>query len=123
MTSDTKALNLDQFWRWVTVHYNCIIRAGNDSCLLFDLPDLHWHLTREDGLLYVQLIRAKDLIAELAIDPTVVLYVEATPQQEEEQVIFDLVADVDGEPMSVFHFLMAHGYDEAADAQRRSWTH
>lgn len=123
MASETKALNLDEFWRWASMHYNCILRAGNDACVVFDHPYLHWHLTREDGLLFVQLVRGKDLIAEFAIDPNLVLYVEATPQQEEEQVNFDLVANVDGEPLNIFHFLMAHGYDEDEDSQRRGWTH
>lgn len=121
--NDSRALTLEQFWSWAAIHYNCILRAGNDSCLVFDHPYIHWHLAREEGLLFIQAIRGKDLLAEFAIDPNIVIYVESNPQPEEEQVIFDLVARVNGEPLSIFHFLMAHGYDEDEETSRRGWTH
>lgn len=118
------ALSLDQFWNWASLHYNCIIQVGNENCLAFDQPYIHWHLSREEGLLFVQMIRGKDLLTEFVIDPTTVVFVDSTPQQEDEQVLFDLVGNVDGEPYSIFHFLMAHGYDEEEqEASRRGWTH
>ncbi len=123
ISTDTAAMSLEQFWSWASMHYNCIIRAGNESCLAFDQPYIHWHLAREEGMLFVQLLRGKDLILEFVIDPTMVLYVEATPQTEDEQVLFDLVGNIQGEPLSIFHFLMAHGYEDEEGTSARKWTH
>jgi len=123
MPVEATTLTLGIFWQWVGAHYNCIVRAGSDTCVFFDQPFLHWHLIEDlDGQLVAQLIRGKDLVGELVIDPRMVLYVEVTAQ-DDEQVLFELVVDSDGEPIPQFHFLMAHGYDEDQDAARRGWTH
>lgn len=121
--SEAGTITLDAFWKWASAHYNCIIRAGSDSCVLYDQPYLHWHLAVErEGTLVAQLVRGKDLIAELVIDPRHVLYVEARPD-EDEQVLFEVVVENEGEALPLYHFLMAHGYDEGQESASRGWTH
>ena len=121
--ANTGTLELDAFWKWASAHYNCIVRAGSDSCVIYDQPYVHWHLAQErDGTLVVQLIRGKDLISELVIDPRQVMYVESRPD-EEEQVLFELIVEAQGEAVPVYHFLMAHGYDDDQTGPRRGWTH
>lgn len=121
IASNPQALTLAQFWRWLKLHYNCILRAGDDACVVYDQPYLHWHLLEEDDLLVVQIIRGKDLITELIIDQRQVMYVEAVPQ-EDNNVLFDLIGTGEGEPVSLINFLMSHGYeDEGPDGHR--WTH
>lgn len=122
--SNSGTLSLQDFWSWAAYHYNCILRAGSDTCVIFDQPYMHWHLLQEpDGTLVVQTLRNKDLLAEIVIDPGHVMYVESTPQ-EEEQVLFELVVSGEsGEVIPLFHFLMAHGYDEEQTVQGRGLTH
>jgi hypothetical protein len=120
---DANTLTLDAFWRWASAHYNCIIRAGSDSSVLYDQPYLHWHLLQErEGMLVAQLVRGKDLVAELVVDPRNVMYVESRPD-EEDQVLFELIVEMQGEAVPFYHFLMAHGYDDDQDLPSRGWTH
>jgi hypothetical protein len=122
IASNPQALTLAQFWRWLKLHYNCILRAGDDGCVVYDQPYLHWHLLEEDDdLLVVQVIRGKDLITELVIDQRQVMYVEAVPQ-EDNNVLFDLIGTGEGEPVSLINFLMSHGYEEESQ-DGHGWTH
>jgi hypothetical protein len=114
-------LAVEQFWHWLAMHYNCILRAGSDDCVIYDQNYLHWHLLEdEDGLWVVQIIRGKEVITELVIDRTQVLYVEVA-EQEEEQVLFELMGSVDGEVRCFYHFLMAHGVE--SEPPSHGWTH
>ncbi len=122
IASNSGTLSLADFWRWASYHYNCILRAGSDTCVVFDQPYLHWHLLQEpDGTLVVQTIRGKDLIAEIVVDPASVVYVESSPQ-EDDQVLFELFVETAEEPIPLFHFLMSHGFDEEQNDVGR-WTH
>jgi len=121
--TDSQALSIDQFWKWAAIHYNCILRAGNETILVFDYDYLHWHLVEEeDELLVVQIIRGKDIITELVIDRRMVMYVESNPQ-DDGNVLFELVGSVQGEPMALFHFLMSHGYEDEDERPAHKWTH
>lgn len=118
-----QALSLEAFWRWAAAHYNCILRAGAEQCVIYDQPYLHWHLiSEEDDLLIAQVIRGKDLITELVVDAQQVRYVESNTQ-EDGNVLFELVGEVQGEPLSLYHFLMAHGYEDETPQRRHEWTH
>jgi hypothetical protein len=120
---NSQALSVQQFWRWAAAHYNCIIRAGSDQCVVYDQPYLHWHLIEEEDDLYIaQIIRGKDLITELVIDARQVVYVESV-QQEDANVLFELIGNIEGEPIALYHFLMAHGYENEDDRARSKWTH
>lgn len=123
VVEETTTLTLEVFWQWASAHYNCIVRAGSESAVLYDQPYLHWHLTVEsEGTLVAQLVRGKDLIGELVLDPRGVLYVEARPD-EDEQVLFEVIVETDGEAVPMYHFLMAHGYEDEQGQGRSGWTH
>lgn len=123
LTEDAQALSVQKFWRWAAAHYNCILRAGSDQCVVYDQPYLHWHLIEEEDDLFVaQIIRGKDLITELVVDARQVVYVEST-QQEDANVLFELIGNIGGEPVPLYHFVMAHGYESEEERTRSTWTH
>lgn len=110
-------ITFDRFWRWLKRHPNCILRAGTPDATLYDDEDLHWHLDEEeDRTPSVQLLRGKQLLAELAIEVRDVLFVQMLPDPDggQGQFLFELVGGGGDEPYAVYHFLLAHGFDEEA---------
>ena len=109
-------LQFDRFWRWLKRHPHCILRAGTPDAYLYDLEELHWHLDEdEDRLPTVQLARGKQLLGEIVIEAREVLFVQAVPDPDGEQgqFLFELIGGGD-EPYAVYHFVLAHGFDEGA---------
>lgn len=114
--TELPTLTFEQFWAWMKLHHNCIVRAGAAGFALFDDHDLHWHLTEtRDGLCVVQLVRGKNLLGELTFPAADVLYVQATPE-EEEHMLFECVGAAEEGHLTLCWFLMAHAYDEVVDA-------
>jgi hypothetical protein len=110
-------LEFDRFWRWIRRHANCILRAGTPDSFIYDADDLHWHLEEdEERVPTVQLLRGKQLLAELVLEPRDILFVQALPDPdgEEGQFLFELVGGGGEEPYAVYHFVLAHGFDEEA---------
>jgi hypothetical protein len=108
-------LPFDQFWRWLRQHANCIVRAGTVDTFLYDQDAFHWHLEEdEERNPVVQLVWAKSLVAEMVLDVRDVLYVEATPDESGEagHFLFELVGGSKEEPYAVYHFVMAHAFEE-----------
>ena len=69
-------LDFETFWKWLTTHPNCILRAGTPESVLYDDEDLHWHFAQEgDGTLLVQTLRGKRLLAEFFLDGERIAYV------------------------------------------------
>jgi hypothetical protein len=107
-------LSFDRFWRWLKRHANCIVRAGTQDASLYDAEDLHWHLDEDDARVpTVQLLRGKQPLGEIAIETRELLYVQALPDPEGEQgqYVFEAIGGGD-EPYAVYHFVLAHGFDE-----------
>ncbi|HUK65554.1 MAG TPA: hypothetical protein VLV17_01915 [Anaeromyxobacteraceae bacterium] len=108
-------LAFDRFWRWLKRHPNCILRAGTVDAVLHDQEAFHWHLEEDaDRSPLVQVISGKQLVAEVVLDVRDVLYVEATPEEggEPGQYLFEVVGGSREEPYAVYHFLLAHGFEE-----------
>lgn len=118
VTVETGAtLAFDRFWRWLRRHANCILRAGTPDAFFYDSDDLHWHLEEdEDRVPTVQLLRGKQLLAELVMETRDLLFVQALPDPEGEQghYLFEIVGGTGDEPYPVYHFVLAHGFDEEA---------
>lgn len=116
VTVDTgTTLAFDRFWRWLKRHTHCILRAGTPDAFLYDQEDLHWHLEEEDDRVpTVQLVRGKQIVAELVLELREVLFVQAVPDPDGEagQFVFELVAGDGDEPYAAYHFLLAHGFDD-----------
>jgi hypothetical protein len=113
----------EKFWSWLSHHSNCIVRAGTPEVLLFDHEEYHWHLAaEEDGLLLVQLVRGKELIAEMVVLITEISYVQVEPGEGEE-CSFECVVESEAAREVAYHFVLAHGYDENETPSARRWTH
>lgn len=120
-------LSFDRFWRWLKHHSNCIIRAGTQDVWLHDYEDLHWHLDEDpDRNPVVQLVRGKQLLAEIVMDVRDALFVQATPEGAEggeRQFLFEVVGGGREEPYGVYHFLLAHAFDEEGTHQGGGLKH
>ncbi len=108
-------LTFERFWRWLKHHPNCILRAGTVDVYLYDQEAFHWHLEEDtERNPVVQLVSGKLLVAEMVLDVRDVLYVEATPDPggERGQFLFELVGGSKEEPYAVYHFAVAHGFQD-----------
>ncbi len=111
-------LTFERFWKWLKTHASCIVRAGTVDTFLHDQDAFHWNIEEDhERNPVVQLVWAKQLVGELVLDARDVLYVEATPDEEDGrgaagQFLFDLVGGSQEEPYSVYHFVLAHGFEE-----------
>ena len=116
-------LPFDKFWQWLSAHPNCIVRAGTPEVILFDHDDFHWHLAVEDDLVcIVQLARGKELVGEMVVLAADIAYVQCE-MTEHEEFICECIVEGEAAREAVYHFVMAHGYDEAALPGPRRWTH
>ena len=107
-------LSFLDFWRWLTAHPNCILRAGTTDSVLYDQEDFYWHFgSEETGTLLVQVVRGKRMIGEIFVDPEEIDYVESSPGEMEGEFLFQLVSEVESGPSRLFFFGMVHAYDEA----------
>lgn len=104
-------LSLQDFWPWLADHCNCILRAGTPDSILYDDDDFFWRFTHENpNTLLVQVVKGKRLVGEVFIESDLVSSVRITPGEKEE-VIFDLMAEAEGEEQVLYYFVMTHGYD------------
>ncbi len=112
-------LTFEVFWGWLVAHPNCVLRAGSRDAVIYDEEDLHWHIANEpDGTLLVQVIRGKRLLGELFLEPERIDYVQAVPQENEEEYTFELIAEAETEGPAYF-FVLVHGYEVEEAAIRR----
>ncbi len=103
----------DTFWTWLLTHPNCILRAGTPEAVLYDDEDLHWHFASEPpNTLLVQVMRAKRLLGELLLDPEQVAFVQGLPVETEDEHVFELVSEEDDERVTIFFFVLVHGYED-----------
>ena len=111
-------LPFERFWKWLKHHPNCILRAGTSEAWLYDQDDLHWHLEEDpDRNPSVQLVRGKQILAEIVLDVREAIFVQSTLEAEEEgerHFLFEVVGGERGDPSAVYHFLVAHGFEEEA---------
>ena len=106
-------LTFEDFWRWLSAHPNCIIRAGTPESVLYDVEDLHWHFASEaEGTLLVQVLRGKLLLGELLLRPERVTYVQGVAGEDEKEHVFELISETKTDRIAVYFFVLAHGYEE-----------
>ncbi|HEY3447398.1 MAG TPA: hypothetical protein VGK67_13585 [Myxococcales bacterium] len=120
-------LPFDRFWRWVKDHASCILEAGTTATSLFDFEDFHWGFVQEEeGRVIAQVIRGKNLVAELVIDPSEITYVQATPDVEgadRGQWIFECMAGKAQEEYVAAYFVLAHGVEEIGKGKHEVLKH
>jgi hypothetical protein len=108
------ALTMDAFWKWLKEHANCVIQASTAEAHLYDQEDLHWHIAEEqDRTQVVQLIRGKQILAEILMDPREVLYIQSSPDASQpERFVFEVIAGSKDDTFVLCSFLMAHGFED-----------
>lgn len=115
-------LPFDKFWSWLKAHRNCIVRAGTPYSVVMDHEDYHWDVLSEDQDTQVlQLVRGKELVGEIIVLAAEIAYVQC-PLSDTEEQLFECVVETPHGSEVVYHFAMAHSFDEEP-AQSRSWTH
>ena len=102
----------DTFWSWLMRHPNCIVRAGTPEAVIYDDEDLHWHFAVDGPLLYLQVIRGKRLMGELAVDSERIAYVEAVGEEPEGEHLFEFIAEGVSERTAAYSVVLSHGYEE-----------
>lgn len=129
MASETKlplaqnVLPFDRFWTWIQTHPNCIVAAGTPETMIYDAEDYHWHFgAEEDGTLLVQVLRGKNIVAEILLSSRQVTYVQGERKGEEEYV-FECVVETDREPVVAYHFTLTHDYSPEETAKKGRWVH
>jgi hypothetical protein len=121
-----EVLTFGRFWQFLEAHPNCILRAGTPEAALFDDEDLHWHLAKaEEGVLLVQLVRGKRLLAEIALRGSDIDLVQASQETDEEGDfhLFELfVRGSDGD-VPGYYFVLSHGFEEERATGAGRWVH
>ena len=105
-------LEFDEFWNWLMVHPNCILRAGTATTVVYDDDDLHWQLSTDDPETYlVQAIRGKRLAGEILIARDSIAYVQSLEGEQEDEFLFELVVENESERATAYFFVVAHSYE------------
>jgi len=109
-------LTFDDFWEWLSVHPNCILRAGIQNSMIYDDEDYHWQFAQDNPeTCLVQVIRGKRLVGEFAVYRERVAYVQSMAGDQEGEVLFEAVAAEEAESPLVCFFVMSHGFDAEID--------
>lgn len=109
-------LRFENFWRWLTMHPNCVLRAGTPEAVLYDDDDLHWYIGAEgEGTLLAQVLRGKRLLGELLLDPEQVAYVQVVPPETEGEHVFELISEAGDKAFAAYFFVLTHGFEEGED--------
>lgn len=112
--------SFETFWAWLMRHPNCILRAGSADALLYDDEDLHWHFAAEGPILYVQVMRGKRILAELAVDSERVSYVEWVGEEPEGEHLFELIGETPEQRSPVYFVVVSHALEEESAPDDRS---
>jgi hypothetical protein len=114
-------LTFDAFWKWLSEHRNCVVRAGSADAMLFDHDLCHWEfLEEEDGRAVIQQFMGKALLGEVVIERSDVLFVQASPDMEEPgqgQWSFECLGGPREDSYPLYSFVMTHGLEQAQSHQ------
>lgn len=105
-------LSFEDFWEWIVLHPNCILRAGIQNSVIYDDEDYHWHFAQDDpDAFLVQVVRGKRLVGEFVVSREKVAYVQSVAGDQEGEVLFEAIAAEEAETPLVCFFVMSHGFD------------
>ncbi len=110
-------LSFEEFWKWLTAHPNCILRAGTPESAVYDHESMHWSFSTEGtDHRFVQLIKGKQLIGEILVAPELVTYVQGVPSDVEDEFVFELVSEGENDHRVFYFFVMTHNYEDEESA-------
>ncbi len=114
-TATPAPLTFDAFWRFVSEHRNCVVRAGSGDTVLLDHELIHWDFfEEEDGRAVCQAILGKALVGEVVIERGDVLFVQSSPDVEnpgQGYWQFDCMGGPKDETYPVYTFVLSHGME------------
>jgi hypothetical protein len=118
-------LSFERFMRWVQHHRHCVLRVGGADTYLYDQEDFHWSFEEDpDRNVVVQLNRGKTIVGELVMEGREVLFVQSTQEEGERGAfLFELVGGPQGEAFTLYHFVLAHGFEEEEGQGHRPLKH
>ncbi len=106
-------LSFANFWSWLVAHPNCVLRMGTPEVVIYDDEDLHWHFAnRTDDRVLVQLLRGKRLMSELFVECEQIAYVQVVPGENEDEHVFELIAETEASRTAAYFFVLGHGYEK-----------
>ena len=105
----------DQFWAWLQVHPNCIVRISTPDAAVYDDDDFHWYVGPAQEDLVAQLLKGKRMIAELLISSAHISYVQDLGEEREGEHVFEAIAENATERFAAYAFVMSHGFAEEED--------
>jgi hypothetical protein len=108
-------LAFEKFWGWLQIHPNCIVRAGTPDMVVYDDQDLHWHFAADGDSQLVQVMRGKNMLAEIAVMPTDIGYVQGVAGEVEDEYIFELISETETNRVAAYHFVLSHGFDAVGE--------
>ena len=116
LLDETPTLSFDQFWDWLILHPNCILRVGSPDAVLYDDEDYHWQFTQE-GLEapVIQVLRGKRLVGELLVIREPITYVQGSTGEVGGEYVFELIAETETDRIAAYFFVLSHGYDVEQD--------
>lgn len=110
-------LTFDAFWRWLSEHRNCVVRCGVGDVMFFDHELAHWDFFDEaDGRAVAQVILGKTLLAELVLERSDILFVQASPDHEDPQRghwLFECIGGPREDSYPLYSFVVSHGMEQA----------
>lgn len=110
---ETPTLSFDEFWTWLILHPNCILRGGTPDVVVYDDHDLHWHFTAEGAeMLLVQVLRGKRLMGEILVQPEKIAYVQGYEGDGEGEHVFELFTENEKQREAAYFFVLCHGFDD-----------
>lgn len=117
-TSQAQPLTFERFFRWLQEHSNCVVRAGNHDATLFDHDAFHWDFYEEDdGRAVFSLLSGKQLVGELVLERSEVLFVQSAADPENPSSghwLFELIGGSKEDSFPMAFVVLSHGMEQAA---------
>ncbi len=122
VADEAPTVTFEDFWDWLTMHPNCILRAGNATAVIYDDEDYHWHFAQDpEGGWLTQVRRGKRLVGELMISPDEIAFVQGSLPDREGEFLFELFGRGAEASLPIAFFVMAHGLEtEGGDGRGRT---
>lgn len=107
-------ISFEQFWAWLQLHPNCIVRISTPDAAIYDDEDFHWYVGPVQDEMVAQLLKGKRMVAELLISPANISYVQDLGEEREGEHVFEAISENATERFAAYAFVMSHGLEEEA---------
>jgi len=120
LAAPKQTMEFEDFWNWLQSHFNCVLRAGTHDVAVFDDEALHWRFSGYDQeSCLIQVGRGKLVVAEMALYPARISYVQVTELGTEEY-LYEMVYDDEGVKEVTYFLVLAHDVD-GEEPNKHQW--